>query len=97
MLILSQDKNKIVNLDNIKQIRIEFIEKYPIYESDNNNLEQRKYCVYCNNDIFIGTYTTEERAKEVLQEIIKAYKESGITKIDNVYAENKAVYEMPEK
>lgn len=102
MLILSQDKSKIVNLENLEQIRIEFIEKYPIYESDNNTLEQRKYCIYCNNDIFIGTYISEKRAKEVLQEIIKAYIENKKGQETNSIfgysiIPSNTYYEMPEK
>lgn len=45
----------------------------------------------------LGEYKTEERAKEVLQEIIEAYKESRFIELDSIKAENKVVYEMPEK
>lgn len=90
MLILSQDQSFILNFDNIESIEI-------------GNFEENRGrgIIYARltSDYFytIGEYSTEERAKEVLQEIIKAYKESGSVKIDNVQAENKVVYEMPEK
>lgn len=65
MLILSQDKNKIVNLDNV------------IYITTNTYSEECSgiSCNSLNNlEIYLGNYDTEERAKEVLQEIFKAYR-----------------------
>ena len=67
MIIVSQDKNGIINIDNILQLYIsrckkeEITEYYIRYEDCNNSYED------------IGTYKTEERAKEVLQEIIRVY------------------------
>ena len=83
MLILSKDKNGIVNFTNITSILVE-----------NKELIAR---VTNGHKATLGEYDTEERAKEVLQEIIKVYKQSGNVKIDNVQAENKVVYKMPEK
>ena len=87
MLILSQDKKSIYNFNNIISIQIE--EGYNGF----------KLIVYgaITNYVSLGKYKTEERAKEVLQEIIEAYKENGSVKIDNIQVENKVVYEMPEK
>lgn len=65
MLILSQDKRTIVNLDNL------------IYLTTNTYSEECSgiSCNSLNNlEIYIGEYETEERAKEVLQEIINEYK-----------------------
>ena len=87
MLILSQDKKSIYNFNNIISIQIE--EGY-------NGFNLVVYGAI-NNYTSLGKYKTEERAKEVLQEIIETYKENGIIKIDNVQVENKVVYEMPEK
>ena len=101
MIIVSQDKTKIVNFDNLTQIYItqdeeETITEYYIrYEDCNNSYED------------IGTYKTEERAKEVLQEI--AQKFSSYLKLEggpailqgqidiqpNIFNIPK-VYEMPE-
>ena len=58
MLILSQDKNGIVNLTNITSILVE--DKELIARVTNGHKAT------------LGEYATEERAKEVLQEIIKA-------------------------
>ena len=85
MLILNQYKNEIVNLSNVTNIFTHF------------NGKIIKCMLTSGGESYIGEYATEERAKEVLQEITKAYKESGSVKIDNVQAENKVVYEMPEK
>lgn len=70
MIIVSQDKTEIVNFENILSIKLYHDEEDPkcLYE------------LYCcvnapgDNYILIGIYKTEERAKEVLQEIIKIYK-----------------------
>ena len=60
MLILSQDKKEIVNLDNITNMFI---------------LNNTVKCMLTDGgEIYIGVYDTEERAKEVLQEIINEYK-----------------------
>lgn len=94
MLILSQDKETILNFNNavtLYVIRDSFSEEKGL---ENYNID------YSTNDEInhvLGTYATRERAKEVLQEIIETYKESGITQIDNVQVENKVVYEMPFK
>ena len=58
-----------------------------------------RYDMYpLKNDIVLGTYETEERAKEVLQEIIKAYLDCNEQNAlaEYAYVKNK-VYEMPTK
>lgn len=62
MLIVSQDKTEVHNLENI------------VLKAQENNV--CAVYVASNVDVFIaplGTYETEERAKEVLQEIVKEY------------------------
>lgn len=90
MLILSQDKELIVNINNKENISL----KEDYYEGHFNGVK-----IMAKNKIYstLGLYATKERAKEVLQEIIETYKENGTVKIDNVQVENKVVYEMPEK
>lgn len=65
MIIVSQDKTKIVNFDNLIQIYItqdeEETANFIRYESVDSLYED------------LGEYKTEERAKEVLQEIVKKY------------------------
>lgn len=65
MIIVSQDKTKIVNFDNLTQIYITQDEE-----------ETATFIRYETVDSLyddLGEYKTEERAKEVLEEIEKAY------------------------
>lgn len=94
MIIVSQDKCTIVNFNNIQNIRIEpygtHIKGKKIYKIFAGNFEG-----YATE---LGTYDTEERAKEVLQEIIKSYRDYRTAECDgytNVLEET-AVFEMPE-
>ena len=65
MIIVSQDKTKMVNFDNLIQIYItqdeEETANFIRYESVDSLYED------------LGEYKTEERAKEVLQEIVNTY------------------------
>jgi len=102
MIIVSQDKNRIINFDNILQLYIirepATIKKYWIRYED------------CNNSyVDIGAYETEERAKEVLQEILKNNSIFNYFKCVNSEVQETmagsfiradfmfGVYEMPEK
>ena len=60
----------------------------------------------CGKLYLLGVYDTEERAKEILQEIIKVYKGTEAFKVSvnriqdvvgKIAIENGFVYEMPEK
>ena len=81
MIIVDQYKTRIINFNNIERICIE----NPLEDNegtfnilcDTTNVQYR----------IIGKYKSEERAMEVLQEIVNAYKG---------YNDNK-VYTMPEK
>lgn len=87
MIIVSQDKAEIVNFENLVTMRLGYNGKH-IVRAENKD----KVCE-------LGEYATEERAKEVLQEIIKAYRDYRTAECDgytNVLQET-AVYEMPEK
>ena len=84
MIIVSQDKTKIVNFDNLTQIYITRDEE-----------ETATFIRYETVDSLyddLGEYKTEERAKEVLQEIIDMYK---FNRCEAVGQKN-AVYRMPE-
>lgn len=90
MIIVSQDKTKIVNFDNLIQIYItqdeEETANFIRYESVDSLYED------------LGEYKTEERAKEVLQEIIKSYRDYRTAECDgytNVLQET-AVFDIPE-
>lgn len=70
MIIVSQDKKSIYNFDNIKSIDIVENE---IYITDD---------ILMDEGARIGEYATEERAKEVLQEIVNY---ASVSKINNSY------------
>lgn len=89
MVIVSQEKDGIINFDNILVIRLS-----TDFETNKKNI----IYVDCVGDehFGIGKYGTEERAKEVLQEIIKAYKETNY-EYEACWCLRNVVYEMPEK
>lgn len=94
MIIVSQDKLQIFNFKTAKNIWIED------EEVEINQIEQIVYSIYIDGEM-LGAYETEERAKEVLQEIINKYKEyatiqNRIGSISDVKILPK-VYEMPKE
>ena len=89
MLILSQDKTRIVNFKNKEDIFL----KEDYYEG---KFIGTKIIAIGKIDSLLGKYNTEERAKEVLQKIIKTYKNENHAIGEAVYHEQ-LVYEMPEK
>lgn len=85
MIIVSQDKSEIINFDRTFNI---FIEK--INEND--------YEINADGEC-IGDYKTEERAKEVLKEILEAYKNCNYYSLSQM-GEGFVIndyYEMPEE
>ena len=70
MIIVSQDKNMIINFNSI-------VSTYVIknYVSEEKGYKGYNIDFATNEEInfVLATYKTEARAKEVLQEIIKAY------------------------
>ena len=96
MLILSQDKKAIHNFDNIISIQIEQANaEYNLYVYDT-----------INDNTSLAGYDTEERAKEVLQEIILHYRATETFKavsnkisdqVSCIAIEQGFVYEMPGK
>lgn len=73
MIIISQDKNGILNFDNILEIWI-----------DSNILDKTEPAFTINAEtdstvIKIGNYATKERAKEVLAEITEFWKYGAMT------------------
>lgn len=86
MIIVSQDKVANINYNNIEAI-------YMLKKDDKIEINVRG-----NYDYTIGKYETEERAKEVLQEIINKYKTTLYNSKTNETVVNvPKVYEMPEK
>lgn len=70
MIIVSQDGKSIYNFDNIKSIDIL---KNEIYITDD---------ILADEGALIGRYKTKERAKEVLEEIIKNIQKTSYMKMD---------------
>ena len=86
MIIVGQDKKKIVNFDNLTQVYITQDEEETAYFIRFETVDS----LYDD----LGEYDTEERAKEVLQEIIKAYKETNY-EYENCWCLRNVIYEMP--
>lgn len=97
MIIISQDKKAIHNFDNIISIQVE--------EESNGKY---KIIVYdaINDNTSLGDYKTEERAKEVLNEISIAYANMELIKIPKIEIQQKITstellknicYKMPEE
>lgn len=88
MIIISQDKSIVVNFNNINAIEI-----------GNARENQYRGTIYARllSDYFykIGEYSTKERAKEVLQEIVTRYKNWANMKVGQPSGVCLPVYEMP--
>lgn len=90
MIVLSQDKDKIVNFDNLTQVYITQDEEKSAYFIRFETVDS----LYDD----LGEYKTEKRAKEVFQEIISKYKTTLYNSKTNETVVNvPKVYEMPEK
>ena len=91
MIIVSKDKCTIVNFSNIQNIRIEpygtHIKGKKIYKIFTGNFEG-----YTTE---LGKYETEERAREVLREIITRHKNWENMKMGQPSGICSPVYEMP--
>lgn len=92
MIIVNQDRTSIYNFNNIKSIDV--IED-TINVTDN---------ILSNSGMEIAKYKTEERAKEVLKELIQIYRATRMTetsinklsdKVGAMAVEKSFIYEMP--
>lgn len=98
MLILSQDNEKVIkrliNFDNIIYLSVDKINiNYSVITFKDNTMNENKLKDY---NCLLGVYNTEERAKEVLQEIISKYKTTLYNSKTNETVVNvPKVYEMP--
>lgn len=90
MIMVSQDKDNVINYDNVTSLWI-----------DDNVLDKTNTTFYINADEdFLGEYETEERAKEVLQEITEKICEGSNIQMDieGINCEvSKQIYYMPER
>ena len=95
MIIISQNEELIINNNNVTSIYREFVED-----------EKIKYRLTAemvtSSEIILGEYKTEERAKEILQEMVRKYK-LGTNKIKiktsrgAEIVERNIIYEMPKE
>lgn len=99
MIIVSQDKKMLINFNSIVSVYVikNCVSKDYVSEEDKGyNID---FATNEEINFVLATYKTEERAKEVLQEIIKAYREYRTAECDgytNVLQET-AVFEMLEE
>lgn len=95
MIIVSQDKGKIINFDNMTRVYINFD------EGDDDVCIRTETVDSLYEDL--GYYKTEERAKEVLQEIVKTYVLTEQYKVEDertrikLMMEGVLLYEMPKE
>lgn len=95
MIIVSQDKDLILNFKNTDAIGI----GKPL--DNDNGMFKILASTTSDNEYILGKYSTKERAKEVLQEIIKVYKFYNgktyyVEDVHNLLGDyEKGVYVMP--
>ena len=90
MIIVSQNKGKIINFDNMTRVYITFDEDYDYVCIRTETVDS----LYED----LGYYKTEARAKEVLQEIISKYKTTLYNPKTNETVVNiPKVFEMPKE
>lgn len=96
MIIVSQDKKSIINFNNVLKIDCINDEIIVFYKSEE--------VPGVDGTESIGFYETAERAKEVLQGIIRAYEKAGNIMFETSEDErllklthNSNVFEMPER
>lgn len=90
MIIVSQEKDVILNFDNIIGIRIAIdIESNKETRIAIDSIDSERY--------YIARYSTEERAKEVLQEIIERYTNWNNLVYGQPTGECSPKYEMPKE
>lgn len=95
MLILSQNKEKIVNTKNIVGFDIDFYTLKPAFSFDSIPPTDTIYKIVVilengNTQITIGRYDTPKRAKEILKQLYYMYSEE-------LKANYETTFEMPEK
>lgn len=92
MLIVSQDRRAIVNFENIKTIELDRETNFTsINIFRETNQVETGVC-----GLYIGSYKTEERTKEVLQEMITRHVNWENMKVGQPSGVCEPVYYMPE-
>lgn len=96
MIIVNQNKNEFVNFDNIMNVCVT--------DCDEDGFGIFAGFIVGRDDNYrgLGYYKTEERAKEVLKEIIRMYQETriiyrGQANYNPVNSIDRPIYEMPKE
>ena len=96
MIIINQDKTAILNFEEIFRLYVDN------WSNEEFATEPNCFCIKAEKSsdnmicAFLGEYKTEERAKEVLQEIVSKYKTTLYNSKTNETVVNiPKVYEMP--
>ena len=95
MVILSQNKKWIVNFENLVEIRFFPHDRYPF--EDNMEGYDLYGIIQSGEDIILGIYDTEERAKEVLLEIATHNASFNLFKCSDAEKQKRALEEFLEK
>ena len=98
MIIINQDKTEIFNFEEIFRLYVDN------WSNEEFETEPNCFCIKSEKSsdnmiyAFLGEYKTEERAKEVLQEIVSKYKTTLYnSKTNETVVNAPKVYEMPTK
>ena len=98
MIIVSQDKMEIFNFEEIFRLYVDD------WSNEEFATEPNCFCIKAEKSsdnmicAYLGEYATEERAKDVLQEIINKYKTTLYNSKTNETVVNvPKVYEMPKE
>ena len=98
MIIINQDKTEIFNFEEIFRLYVDN------WSNEEFATEPNCFCIKAEKSsdnmicAFLGEYKTEERAKEVLQEIVSKYKTTLYNSKTNETVVNvPKVYEMPKE
>ena len=98
MIIINQDKTEIFNFEEIFRLYVDN------WSNEEFETEPNCFCIKAEKSsdnmiyAFLGEYKTQERAKEVLQEIVSKYKTTLYNSKTNETVVNiPKVYEMPER
>lgn len=98
MIIINQDKTEIFNFEEIFRLYVDN------WSNEEFETEPNCFCIKAEKSsdnmiyAFLGEYKTEERAKEVLQEIVSKYKTALYNSKTNETVVNiPKVFEMPER
>lgn len=93
MIIVNQDKDMICNFDNSSKIEILGI-------VGKKGSDTGRFKIVCDDFDILGIYTTEKRAKEVLEDITDAYLSQNVQKISPIdinIMQKKIAYVMPKE